>query len=355
MPGSSAQHGARLSLKSGVPAHAACGGVLVTLRRPHDLAPNDVLAFTRYANSYPPFENSLRPRPFEAVLALALPKRFLFAAAGFESDPCLRVLPARLLAAYAPPYFTAVLDPAPWVAGCLLLPPSAITKAYQLVPSSCLASGPGPRGKLGRGAEAGAEFASEAATATERDAMQTLAQTLQLKNDAGTGDDSKDAEKVKPKKSAPARKASLRLTVFGGERPAELLMAQPMLLAEPPAWCPEDDEDGLPYPDLEAAAKKKSLLMSKLKLAGLKAGRLSLSLASVSTAAKATAEPPMQRLKRKQSVSQRLHTSFFRAEKVLDSVANHIFHHYADHPDGLEVPKTVADFCKRCAQWLRHL
>jgi hypothetical protein len=33
--------------------------------------------------------------------------------------------------------------------------------------------------------------------------------------------------------------------------------------------------------------------------------------------------------------------------QVLDSVANHIFHDYAENAHGLEVPKTVSDFCKR--------
>ena len=278
-----------------------------------------MLAFTRLANSYPPYENSLRPRPFEAVLALVLPKDFLYGAPDFETDPCLRFLPAEHLAACYPPFFSSVLDSSPWDAGCLLLPPATIVKAYQLVPSSCLASGPGPTGQLGSDSEAGVEAAAGVITPRERTALQALAQSKPTQSNdldaTKNGGDNSDklSTDLAPKHRSPARKLSMRL--FGGEKAIKLEMSEPMMLPKPPEWIPEDDEDGKPYPDLEAAAKRKARLMSKFKLAAQKAGGASLSITSVIAAAKANDEPK-RRLKRRESMSQRIHTSFFRAEKV---------------------------------------
>ena len=293
--------------------------------RPHDLNSNDLIAFSSIANSYPPYENSLRPRPFEAVLALVLPKDFLYGAPGFETDPCLRFLPAEHLAACYPPFFSAVLESSPWDAGCLLLPPTSVVKSYQLVPSSCLASGPGPTGRLGRNAEAGVETAVEVTSPRERAALQALAQSMPLQSsDWEFASNSSESESksmgsdnhgatLSPKHRTLAHKVSMRL--FGGEKPRELEMSEPMMLPKPPEWILEDDEDGKPYPDLEAAAKRKASLMSKFKLAAQKAGGASLSITSVIAAAKANDEPK-RRLKRRESMSQRIHTSFFRAEKV---------------------------------------
>ena len=62
-------------------------------------------------------------RPFEACLALSLPKALLHPAPGFEGDPCLRLVPAHLVAALHPSVFAAVVDHEPWVDGWLILPP----------------------------------------------------------------------------------------------------------------------------------------------------------------------------------------------------------------------------------------
>ena len=214
-----------------------------------------------------------------------------------------------------------MLDPVPWDAGCLLLPPATIAKAYQLVPSSCLASGLGSFGRLGRNSEAGVEIAVEVISPREQAALKSLSlsgplQSLDLKAaiHGSESDIDSPSSKLLTKHRAPTRKMSW--TLFRGEKPINLEMSQPMMLPKAPGWIPEDDEAGLPYPDLEAAAKKKAQLMGKLKLAGLKAGKASLSLAAVASAAKAGADEPKKRVKRKESMTQRLHSSFFRAENV---------------------------------------
>jgi hypothetical protein len=137
-------------LKSGLPAHEAIDGFPVTFRRPHDLTAADLDVFTR-AESFPPFENSLRPRPFEAVIVLSLPKKLLHPIPGVETDPCLRRLPSSLLAALRPPSFAAAVDAKPWEKGALLLPTEAVLRVYQLTSTECLASGPGLKGKLRNG------------------------------------------------------------------------------------------------------------------------------------------------------------------------------------------------------------
>ena len=142
-------HGARACLRSGVPAHEKNKGVIVTFRRPHDISTADVALFSS-SWSFPPYENSLRPRPFEAAVALIVQKRLLHPVPGHESDDCIRLIPAHVLVAMRPPSgaFGTVLDPRPWADGVLLLPPAAILRAYQLIPHDCIADRPGPNGKL---------------------------------------------------------------------------------------------------------------------------------------------------------------------------------------------------------------
>lgn len=136
-------HGAKKCLKSGIPAHSSNVGVLVSFRRPHELTESDIVLFKK-ACSFPPYPNSLRPRPFECVLALSLPSRLLHAVPGKENDPCIRFIPANLIVAMRPVTFSAVVEPTPWVDRVVLLPPSTIVRAYQLIDHKDLATGPSP-------------------------------------------------------------------------------------------------------------------------------------------------------------------------------------------------------------------
>ena len=140
-------HGARKALKSGIPAHAAFDGVVVSFRLPSDLTEKDVFVFT-IGGAFPPYEKSLRVRPFEAVLAMSLPKRLLFPLPGHEDDISLRLIPSVILKAMRPSSFSRVLEPVPWVDGLLLLPPGSALRSYQLVPNSAIADGPGPNAQF---------------------------------------------------------------------------------------------------------------------------------------------------------------------------------------------------------------
>jgi len=138
-------HGARSCLRSGIPSHEAVSGVAVTFRRPHDLTDRDVQVFTD-ACPHPAHPNSAKTKPFEAVLALALPKRLLFPLPGHEDDPCLRWIPSYVLTALRPAVFVSVVVETPWADNFLLMPPMVIIRAYQLISDEYLASG-GPDAK----------------------------------------------------------------------------------------------------------------------------------------------------------------------------------------------------------------
>jgi len=162
-------HGARKTLKSGIPAHSAHVGVLVTFRRPHELTDKDIALF-KAAASFPPYPNSLAPKPFEAVLALSLPSRLLHPLPKHADDACLRFVPANLIAALRPVNFSAVVEPTPWVDKVVLLPPNTIVRAYQLIDDKDLAVGPSlsaplrrNNGLVNKAAHAAADVAHKAA------------------------------------------------------------------------------------------------------------------------------------------------------------------------------------------------
>ena len=123
-------------------AHSFCdvacsiGGVALTLRHPHSLTDSERKVFadeTATLSAGHDGSQNIPGCPFEAVLAIALPKRMLDPLPGFESDPCLCLISASVLYAMLPTSFVAVLQMAPWLSGLVLLPPSCLIRSYSLL------------------------------------------------------------------------------------------------------------------------------------------------------------------------------------------------------------------------------
>ena len=66
----------------------------------------------------------------EVMLVVALPRRLLTPLRDSSGDSSLRLLPSQVLKALRPADFSEVRAPRLWVAGCLLLPPQTIRRAY---------------------------------------------------------------------------------------------------------------------------------------------------------------------------------------------------------------------------------
>ncbi len=118
-------------LRGGIPASRTYGGVVFTLNAPHELTSEDLDHF------------SMRT----VVLVCALPRRLLEAFSRSNLSPNsevmqgvtydaqtspLRRLPSKFLSCLRPQSFSEVLDPAVWVEGVLLLPPSSVKRAYRI-------------------------------------------------------------------------------------------------------------------------------------------------------------------------------------------------------------------------------
>jgi hypothetical protein len=305
-------------LKAGLPAHAAVGGVAVTFRRPHDLTAADLALFTR-AEAFPPYANSLRPRPFEAAIALALPKKLLFPVPGMEADPCVRLLPASLLAAVRPPFFSTVVHPAPWEAGALLLPTEAVLRVYQLTAAECLASGPGPKGKLRGGGKASA-------------AKHSLS----------------DGEKA----LAAARPAALEAAVASAGASKDVIFGEGTMLYRERNWNPasEDLEGG--YPDAahgnHATFSGKGLLRFRAAAKKVMVGNRLSAKVQKGIASRAERQAAWRRL-HGPSLTERLRKVFLHGETAMHNVQNKVFTGEGRH-QGLEEPESVVQFAKKMMQ-----
>ena len=66
----------------------------------------------------------------EVMLVVALPRRLLTPLRDSSGDSSLRLLPSQVLKALRPADFTEVRAPRLWIAGCLILPPQTIRRAY---------------------------------------------------------------------------------------------------------------------------------------------------------------------------------------------------------------------------------
>jgi len=324
-------HGARKMLKSGIPANATVNGVPVTFRRPHDLTARDLELFTR-ADAFPPYENSMRPRPFEAAIALSLPKKLLFPIPGMEKDPCLRVLPAAFLSAVRPSLFGTAVNSLPWELGAVLLPTEAVLRVYQLTALACLASGPGPKGKLRGGGK------SVVAQHNASDSEVALAEARNNNSAALVP----VASTVPPATDSRGRDASF----FG----------QGTLLHRPMNWNPasEDLEGG--YPDLAGgdghkAITGKGLLRFRAAVKKVMMGnRLNMKVQK-GIASRAEREAAFRRL-HGPTLRERLLKVFMHGETAMHNVENPLFKG-EDRQNGLEEPESVVKFAKKMMQVMK--
>ena len=316
-------HGARKMLKSGIPANATVDGVPVTFRRPHDLTTADLEIFTR-ADAFPPYENSMRPRPFEAVIALSLPKMLLFPVPGMEKDPCLRVLPATLLSAVRPSLFGTAVNSLPWELGALLLPTEAVLRVYQLTALACLASGPGPKGKLKGG---GKSVVAKHNASDGEVALAEARNSTALVPAAPTVPTSKGKDKS-----------------FFGEN---------TVLYRPMNWNPasEDLEGG--YPDLAGGDGRKiitgkGLLRFRKAVKKVMMGNRLNSKVQKGIASRAEREAAFRRL-HGPTLKERLMKVFMQGETAMHNVENPLFKG-EDRHNGLEEPESVVKFAKKMMQ-----
>jgi hypothetical protein len=113
---------------SGIPAQKRFGGVPLSKRQPHATTPADVEVFqlAEDSSSYAPKQGDGHQFPGEVVLSLALPTHLLTPLLGHEDDSQLCRVPEYALRFMRPDQFDAVVDPAPWLDGLALLPPTSI-------------------------------------------------------------------------------------------------------------------------------------------------------------------------------------------------------------------------------------
>jgi hypothetical protein len=126
---------ARMARHSGLPADAAWGGIPFTLRRPHQASaagsPERAVFMSR-GDRFQTIGSKSQELAFDSVLAFALPTRLLEPLPGFEHDPCLFRLTDDVFRSLRPTTFSTVLNPWPWLRGCVLLPPTAVVRHFSL-------------------------------------------------------------------------------------------------------------------------------------------------------------------------------------------------------------------------------
>jgi hypothetical protein len=125
--------------------------VVFTLRHPHELTATEREVFSaggsekkgnkgsRQSNGIQEGDDSIPGCPFEAVHAVALPKRMLNELPGYDHDPCVCVISVAVLKAMRPTSFVAASEAKPWLAGLVLLPSSCLVRSYSLVVGSAAA------------------------------------------------------------------------------------------------------------------------------------------------------------------------------------------------------------------------
>eukprot|EP00615_Pteridomonas_danica_P006215 CAMPEP_0114345144 /NCGR_PEP_ID=MMETSP0101-20121206/11986_1 /TAXON_ID=38822 ORGANISM="Pteridomonas danica, Strain PT" /NCGR_SAMPLE_ID=MMETSP0101 /ASSEMBLY_ACC=CAM_ASM_000211 /LENGTH=724 /DNA_ID=CAMNT_0001480919 /DNA_START=816 /DNA_END=2990 /DNA_ORIENTATION=- len=119
--------------RSGIKSDLLNGGVIFSLRGPHQITKTEKEAFPNMLNDN---------HEFEAVVVVSLPARMLVPVPGIN-DVHIRMIPSSVLLAMRPTAFTHVFDPGPWlrlshamphaVNGPCLLPPTCIVRTYKLV------------------------------------------------------------------------------------------------------------------------------------------------------------------------------------------------------------------------------
>jgi len=125
--------------KSGIASQRRFEGVPLSLRQPHGTTDNDFDVFQLIEDGADKEEQNViskqdRQRfPHEEVLVLSLPKQFLERLTGFEDDPGLCMISARVLNAMLPTSFTAVMASQPWLDGVVLLPPQCILRSFMIL------------------------------------------------------------------------------------------------------------------------------------------------------------------------------------------------------------------------------
>jgi hypothetical protein len=141
--------------RSGIPAHVKYGGVPLSLRPPHDCINHEYEVFRDYSSITQQrkqtigfassssevavsnmkivdsvAEDDAFPFPNEEVIVLSLPRKFLQQLPGYEDDHCMCLISSQILRAMKPTSYTAVLNPRPWLAGVLMIPPECILRSY---------------------------------------------------------------------------------------------------------------------------------------------------------------------------------------------------------------------------------